>query len=551
MPTLEELFKSKQLPSQGGKTAEEAYDIQNSKDIKLSVANPFIRNTGILAANVLRRNLGAKNSETLLEEEVTGVRIIAAASSPFIYGSRLLDIINKATPSSSAQHDASSVQLETATLGNIKKGATPSIVAQALQNKKVGKKDLNTSTTQNRANQLDTIFKESQPSALGALLNNLLSSSPSAIGGQLLGSAIKLGKNGNLGGLFAKKDSDETNVVGTPTSPSKSAPGTVIINDGVTKFTDASAKFSNSYNFNYGSELTPDEALTFPPKDPLFNANGVRYSGTLNKFDTKSGIAGKQVIAIKPDDTFEQEIKNTTNPTPLTIKPKETLDRMKKSRFNTKRGMDVSGHKYTFDSTDKLIKKEAVINVSDDINLQNVLEEDGFDKIKIEDFVNLRFNSISNKKIVQFRATISGLSETVSPSWDSSKFIGSPFNYYTYSGVERSVSFNFKIFSLNLEEHKIAWDKLEFLTGLAYPQSYTAQNAVIAPFIKFTLGDMYKGKESFIESLSYTIDDTTPWEIEEKHYILPTIIDTSVTLKFVEARNNTKSDSFYSQGSIT
>ena len=549
MPTLEELFRSKQLPSQAGKTAEEAYAIQNSKDIKLSVANPFIRNTGILAANVLRRNLGAKNSETLLEEEVTGVRIIAAASSPFIYGSRLLDIINKSTPSFNSMNDASSVELGTATLGNIKKGATPSIVAQALQNKKVGKKNLNTSTTQNRANQLDTILKESQPSALGALLNNLLSSSPSAIGGQLLGSAIKLGKNGNLGGLFAKKETDETNAVGTPTSPSKSSPGTVIINDGVTKFTDESAKFSNSYNFNYGSELNGTKQTS--KENPLFNANGVRYEGTLDKFDVKSGIAGKQVIAIKPDDTFEREIKNTTNPTPLTIKPKETLDRMKKSRFNTKRGMDVSGHKYTFDSTDKLIKKEAVINVSDDINLQNVLEEEGFDDKKIEDFVNLRFNSISNKKIVQFRATISGLSETVSPSWDSSKFIGSPFNYYTYSGVERSVSFNFKIFSLNLEEHKIAWDKLEFLTGLAYPQSYTAQNAVIAPFIKFTLGDMYKGKESFIESLSYTIDDTTPWEIEEENYILPTIIDTSVTLKFVEARNNTKLDSFYSQGSIT
>lgn len=549
MPTLEELFRSKQLPSQGGKTAEEAYDIQNSKDIKLSVANPFIRNTGILAANVLRRNLGAKNSETLLEEEVTGVRIIAAASSPFIYGSRLLDIINKSTPSSSAQNNSHSVSISDAALGNIKKGATPSIVAQALQNKKVGKKDLNTSTTQNRANQLDTIFKESQPSALGALLNNLLSSSPSAIGGQLLGSAIKLGKNGNLGGLFKKKDSAETNEIGTPTSPSKSAPGTVIINNGQTRFTAASAEFKNSYNFNYGSEL--NGTIQTSKSKPLFNANGVRYTGTIDTTkESTSGIVGKQVIAISKDDTFEREI-NDHNSTSLTIKPKETLDRMKKSRFNTKRGMDVSGHKYTFDSTDKLIKKEAVINVSDDINLQNVLEEDGFDKIKIEDFVNLRFNSISNKKIVQFRATISGLSETVSPSWDSSKFIGSPFNYYTYSGVERSVSFNFKIFSLNLEEHKIAWDKLEFLTGLAYPQSYTAQNAVIAPFIKFTLGDMYKGKESFIESLSYTIDDTTPWEIEEKHYILPTIIDTSVTLKFVEARNNTKSDSFYSQGSIT
>ena len=549
MPTLQELFKTKQLPSQNGKTAEEAYDIQNSKDISISSSNALVSATGLAGANLLRKTLGVRGSETLLEEELTGVRIIAAASSPFIYGSRLLDIINKSTPSSSAQNNAFSTNIADATLGNIKKGATPSIVAQALQNKKVGKTDLNTSTTQNRANQLDTIFKESQPSAIGALLNNLLSSPPSAIGGQLLGSAIKLGKNVNLGGLFKKKDSAETNEIGTLTSQSKSASGTVIINNGVTKFTDESAKFSNSYNFNYGSELNGTKQTS--KSEPLFNANGVRYTGTIDTTnESTSGIVGKQVIAISKDDTFEREI-NDHNSTSLTIKPKETLDRMKKSRFNTKRGMDVSGRKYTFDSTDELIKEKDVINVSDSINLQTYWEETAKEKIPQNikdldniDFATLRFTSIPTKKSVQFRATISGLSETVSPSWDSAKFVGNPFSYHTYSGIERSITFNFKIFSLNLEEHKIAWEKLDFLTGLTYPAGYYDTSAVKPPFIKFTLGDMYKNKESFIDSLSYTIDDNTPWEVEEKGYILPTIIDTSLTIKFVEARNNTKK--FYS-----
>jgi hypothetical protein len=54
---------------------------------------------------------------------------------------------------------------------------------------------------------------------------------------------------------------------------------------------------------------------------------------------------------------------------------------------------------------------------------------------------------------------------------------------------------------------------------------------------------MYKGKEGFIESLSYTADDVAGWEIGlnrgMEKFKLPKKIDVSLTIKFVESRSNT------------
>ena len=87
-----------------------------------------------------------------------------------------------------------------------------------------------------------------------------------------------------------------------------------------------------------------------------------------------------------------------------------------------------------------------------------------------------------------FRATISGFSETLRPTWESSKFVGNPFNYYTYSSIERTATFKFKIYSLSAGEHIAAWQRIKFLTSLVYPAAYeSAAKYVVPPFIKFTL----------------------------------------------------------------
>jgi hypothetical protein len=62
---------------------------------------------------------------------------------------------------------------------------------------------------------------------------------------------------------------------------------------------------------------------------------------------------------------------------------------------------------------------------------------------------------------------------------------------------------------------------------------------------------MYNAKEGFIESLSYTIDDNTPWEIgldaDTKNWKLPKIIDVNITIKMVETVGSTYQPATYKQ----
>ena len=62
-------------------------------------------------------------------------------------------------------------------------------------------------------------------------------------------------------------------------------------------------------------------------------------------------------------------------------------------------------------------------------------------------------------------------------------------------------------------QHIAAWQRLNFLTSLAYPQGYAGQIGTIAPFVQFTLGNLYYEKTCIIESLGYTVDDNAPWHI--------------------------------------
>ena len=190
----------------------------------------------------------------------------------------------------------------------------------------------------------------------------------------------------------------------------------------------------------------------------------------------------------------------------------------------------------------------------------------GTDTLDDYDFVTLKFTSIAKGQSVNFRATLSGITETTTPTWDSAKFIGSPFPYWTYTGIERSVSFNFKVYSTTPLQHIAAWQRLNFLTSLAYPQAYNKGIAVIAPFLRITIGNLYKNKECFISQLSYTVDDNGTWEVgptagmgmadnEEfsinaetttlNNYKLPKVIDVSVTLNLVESKSSTQHGYLY------
>lgn len=596
MPTLEQLFKNRQLPSQGGKTAEEAYDIRNSKDIRISAADPFVNTVGMSLARLARKNLGAKGSETLLEEEVTGARIIRTASMPFIYGTELPRLTLRTTTLLDTMRAATNEDVGGGTggsaggggpLGNlIKKGRDV-----VLNNQKLGfpqtiipTKVATNTTIKNtlksgeiQKNYLDVLKKvktDGTGKPLGQFLKGLGGGNIKDIGKQALGSALKLGKDALREGLFGKAGKNGAN--------------------------GASLSGLKNTTTNYGSISTvnPANINRTPDNNGIIDVGGLMYSKTFNLklppvaeipmwgitipgidskgSDTRVGLDKNKQIDPNPNKLDFVDITDEGGLGGRYSKALFDLDTPNKILFSS--NPDRKG-KFFASKIGKEILKEDFIEakrgmgqLSDDINNLAPSVEPSFTFIDNKDeldFVPLKFHSVHRNETVQFRATLSGLSESFSPSWDSHKFTGSPFSNYTYSGIDRSVTFNFKVYSLNAEEHKMGWDKINFLNSLVYPQGYYSNSAIVPPFIKLTIGDLYKGKLAFIDSLTNTWDDTTPWNVSNKEkkvktneagiitgidetdinmkgYRLPFITDVSMTVKFLSSRKNTSGKKFYS-----
>ena len=147
-----------------------------------------------------------------------------------------------------------------------------------------------------------------------------------------------------------------------------------------------------------------------------------------------------------------------------------------------------------------------------------------------DDLVKFQFKDMVNKKFIVFRATVSGLTDTISPEWGSEKYIGRADSVHVYKGAERSLSFGFTIAPTTKQELFTLWEKLNYLTGLTYP-NYTDGNRMTAPWTEFTFGHMYKGVPGFIESLSYSIPDNAPYEIDGIE--LPKVIEATMGFKYV------------------
>ena len=310
---------------------------------------------------------------------------------------------------------------------------------------------------------------------------------------------------------------------------------------------------------------------------------GQQKSSNKDEEAVKANIINKYDNSIKYDETVDESQEDITLRNDLSSKLQAIIDIRQEMEEGERKGLspltreNISKNQYSrfknkLKESNKPIslKNRYGIESKDRLDFLNEKTQYDGETLKLKDgtilddydFITLKFRSKASGKSVNFRATLSGISETVSPSWDSGKFIGNPFSYYTYSGIERSVSFNFKIYSTTPLQHVAAWQRINFLTGLAYPQGYSGAYA-IPPFVSFTLGSWYKNKSCFIESLSYTVDDNGGWEIGSigvgedspiglngstvsmKEYKLPIIIDVAITLKFVESVGTSQGGQFY------
>jgi len=169
----------------------------------------------------------------------------------------------------------------------------------------------------------------------------------------------------------------------------------------------------------------------------------------------------------------------------------------------------------------------------------SVLHRDSGDEINKQvyssdiksDFVTLYFRKNSpTAQILQFRSTVSGITETFSPSWNGVKYPGRADKTYMYEEFERTLSFNFKVYAESRGDMQNMWNKLDELSRMAYP--IHSSNTYTGYLVYFRLGDLYNNVASFITSLSYTIPDDLPWDTNQDGALgeLPMGADVNISL---------------------
>jgi hypothetical protein len=193
--------------------------------------------------------------------------------------------------------------------------------------------------------------------------------------------------------------------------------------------------------------------------------------------------------------------------------------------------------------------KTNVERLSDErLDKVGLLKPNDGDKLNYEkDIVILGFKT-DNSNRTQFRGTVSGITETFSPSWNSEKPNGRADKVYMYSEFERTLSFNFKAVAYSRMELIPMWEKLKQLATFAMPK-YGSSSGYRGRSIQFTLGDLWKDHTALITSLSYTMSDEAAWEIDT-NYTIPKLVDISVGLTLVgdAVHNENSTSTLYDYG---
>jgi hypothetical protein len=480
MPSIIELFKNKELLFPGGSTAKGAVK---------------------------------KDSETFIEQETSGIRIksLVDINNPLIYGNEATRLIAKSTPALETMKQGtggkqgggglvgkglSKLGVDGGVAGlrdkiNDKLGIPKLLIPTEVVNEVIdgesnkkgegSKNDSQTPITQ------DLYGKNG--SEVGKFLKQTGGGNPTTIGKQALGKGIGLAKDKLRGALFGDPDT-----IGT-------AKGTTYA---IEETTDQS-----TYSDNNKSKTLPSADDSSPLADLQKN--------------TKLGINLNTVSPIYGIHRKENERPNN----------KQFIENSRYTPLNPKT-MKEGKSDVQMNSVYKLSNTDSINNVSP--TDEYTMEENAFMKVGetvYKDFIPLWFKKIGADKPLVFRATITGLTETSTPSWSSNKFIGNPYSFHMYDGVERSLAFNIKLAAASPVELNVIWERLKILTSYTYPT--IGAGLVTPPIITFRLGDMYVDREVLLDSLTYTIPDESTWETKGEIGYLPKVIDVALSMKFIES----------------
>ncbi len=307
------------------------------------------------------------------------------------------------------------------------------------------------------------------------------------------------------------------------------------------------------------------EADYFVKKSPAPNIIGGFLQGASNPAGAATNLLIKAANSYGSAKKIKGLLKKLKDgPSQLPDNPEQYGTKfMPETKYGKKVITDKEGRKfsdYYRDSDGKLAKRDKTGNGTDwDTGQQKLLEaisitNEEISKPEYANHVITIFETIpadgKTSIKVPFVGSISGISEEISPTWNSFKYLGSPFNIYRYNGVERSLRFNLKLYYTTIKQRDAMIVKMNYLKSLAFPDTDVkgitfsstniSQYAMAPNLVKITIGSLYKELPGYVESLSFEIDDNTTWanfdtyNEDKTQFIYPSVIDVNIGVKIIE-----------------
>ena len=137
-----------------------------------------------------------------------------------------------------------------------------------------------------------------------------------------------------------------------------------------------------------------------------------------------------------------------------------------------------------------------------------------------QDFIKFFFTgpqlsngSTSVDDIIVFRAHITALSDSFNANWNPVSMIGRADPNYHYTGYSRDLNLSFDIYATDRDELKPIYRKLNALAAFTSPIYNEESIAMEAPWMRLTIGDLFRQQPVVMSSLSYEYAFDAPWEI--------------------------------------
>ena len=153
---------------------------------------------------------------------------------------------------------------------------------------------------------------------------------------------------------------------------------------------------------------------------------------------------------------------------------------------------------------------------------------------KAEGFGDDYINDPEADDIIVFRAHITNFDDSITANWSPVTMIGRADPNYTYTGMSRDVGVSFDIYATDRDEVKPIWRKLNALAGYTSPTYDPESIAMIAPWMRLTVGDVFVQAPVVLTSISYDFAMDAPWEIniEDDPTMMQVPLKIGVSLNF-------------------